>query len=351
MDYSTFVTRAAVLTHVNQPLKVIEDIQVPRPGFGQVIVKMTFAGLCHSQLMEVQGLRGEDKYLPHMLGHEGAGEVVEIGEGVTKVKPGDSVVVGWIKGQGVDAKGCHYKTKQGTLINAGPIATFSEYAVISENRIMQKPLATPLNLSSLYGCAVPTGLGMVINNLPENANGTIAFIGLGGVGISAFLSVNLYSFSQVIAIDVNEDKLKLAQELGATHIINAGEVNPVEKVMQLTNGLGVDYSFESAGRVETIEQAFAMVRKNGGKCVFASHPAAGHKISLDPFDLICGKKIEGTWGGGSKPDIDIIKFDEFYQKGLLPLEHLLSKQYSLDEINLAIDDLKNKRVVRASILM
>ena len=132
----------------------------------------------------------------------------------------------------------------------------------------------------------------------------------------------------------------MAKQLGATDAINASLVDPVAEVLKLTHGMGVDYSFESAGRVKTIEQAFSMVRKNGGKCIFASHPAVGHKISLDPFDLICGKKIEGTWGGDSIPDQDINKFDDYYQKKMLPLEKLISKKYDLQNINHAIDDLK-----------
>lgn len=349
MYYSHISTKAAVLVNVAEPLQIIDNIQIPVLKRGQVLVKVLYAGLCHSQLMEIQGLRGVDKFLPHMLGHEGVGEVIDIGEGVSKVKAKDTVVLGWIKGQGLEGGSVQYKTSEGMMINAGSIAVFSEYAVLSENRLTLKPPHTPPHLASLYGCAVPTGLGMVIHNLPSDAKGTIVFLGLGGIGLSALLSIKLYDFSRVIVIDVNEEKLALAKELGATHTINAILADSVGEVMQLTEGVGVDYSFESAGRADTIEQAFAMVRKNGGKCIFASHPAAGDKIQLDPFDLICGKKIEGTWGGNCTPDSDIAKFDQYYQQGLLPLESLLSKQYELENINQAIDDLKNKKIVRASI--
>lgn len=340
---------AAVLVKTGQPLQLINNIQIPRPGKGQVLVKISYAGLCHSQLMEIQGSRGEDNYLPHMLGHEGAGHVVSIGEGVTKVAAGEEVVLGWIKGEGIDSGGHQYQTTDGLTINAGAITAFGEYALVSENRLVPKPMGTPDRLSVLYGCAMPTGFGMVMNNLPDNASGTIAFLGLGGIGISALLAAKRYHFNKVIAIDVNHDKLDLAKELGATHTINASDADYLNQVRLLTDGMGVDYCFESAGRARTIEQAYSMIRRNGGQCIFASHPPHGDKITLDPFDLICGKHIKGTWGGEVKPDRDIQRFGDMYANGQLPLESLISKEYSLDEINLAVDDLHQKKIVRALI--
>lgn len=347
MKFSDITTTAAVLVTPKKPLEIINNIKVPLPLTGQVLIKIHYAGLCHSQLMEINGKRGEDKFLPHMLGHEGVGEVIQIGDGVTKVKPGDQVVLGWIKGDGLDGGGCQYETQDGTIINAGAIAAFTQYAIVSENRVVLKPESTPEQLSVLYGCAVPTGLGMALNNIDKSEGKTIAFLGLGGIGISSLLSVKLHQFDKVIAIDVNPDKLTLAKSLGATHTINPKESDISEEVKLLTDGLGVDYCFESAGRVATIEQAFEIVRRGGGKCIFASHPPFGEKIQIDPFELICGKSIEGTWGGSVQPDQDIKKFGGYYQEGLLPLEKLVSKTYKLDAINEAVDDLKNQRVVRA----
>jgi len=340
---------AAVMTEVGQPLKLINNILMPKPNRGQVLVKINYAGLCHSQLMEVQGLRGKDNYLPHMLGHEGVGVVMEIGGAVTKVQPGDKVIISWIKSDGIDAGGYQYKTMDGLSINAGAATAFSEYALVSENRVVLKPSSTPERLSVLYGCAVPTGFGMVINNIPKNAEGTIAFIGLGGIGLSALLAAPLYDFKKIIAIDINPEKLVIAEELGATHIINSSELNLVDIVKKITNDIGVDYAFESAGKTQTIELAYSLVRKNGGLCIFASHPPFGEKIHLDPFDLICGKNIKGTWGGEAKPDVDIKRFDDFYLKGQLPLERLVSNEYRLSDINVAIDDLQKKKIIRALI--
>ncbi|OGT25644.1 MAG: acetoin dehydrogenase [Gammaproteobacteria bacterium RIFCSPLOWO2_02_FULL_42_14] len=339
---------AAILMEHNKPLMILNNIVTPKLKKGQALVKMNYAGLCHSQLMEISGLRGEDKYLPHLLGHEGVGVVVDVGEQVAKIKIGDEVILGWIKGFGLEGGATQYQTTDGLRVNAGSVTTFSDYTVVSENRVVKKPRHTPSELSVLYGCAIPTGLGMVLNTVPENFSGTVAFLGLGGIGLSALLSAKLRNFKKIIAIDVNSEKLALAKMLGATHCVNSKIENVIECVRMLTDG-GVDYCFESAGLAKTIELGFNVVRRNGGKCIFASHPAHHEKISLDPFELICGKKIEGTWGGESVPDSDVKKFDKFYQKKLLPLEKLISKKYSLENINHAVDDLKNKEIVRALI--
>ena len=345
--YNTF--KAAVLFMHGQPLKIVDNIIIPKASYGEVLVRIHYAGLCHSQLMEVQGLRGVDKYLPHMLGHEGVGIVVEVGDGVTKVKPNDEVIISWIKGSGLNTLGHQYKTIDGLLINAGAATTFSEYVIVAENRVVLRPNATPEQLSVLYGCAIPTGFGMVMHNIPENANGSIAFIGLGGIGLSALLATKLYNFTEIFAIDVNEEKLILAKELGANHLIDASQHDVVPYLKSLTQGLGVDYAFESAGTTKTIEQAFGITRAHGGSCIFASHPPHGETIQIDPFDLISGKSIKGTWGGECSPDIDMQIFDRLYAEGKLPLEYLVSKEYQLMDINHAIDDLQNKKIVRALI--
>lgn len=338
---------AAILTEHNKPLLILNNILIPKPKKGQVLVKILFAGLCHSQLMEIEGKRGEDKYLPHLLGHEGVGIAVETGEGVTKIKKDDTVILGWIKGDGLEGGASQYHTSDGLIINSGAVTTFSDYAIVSENRLTKKPTHTPNELAVLYGCAIPTGLGMVLNAVPENFTGTVGFIGLGGIGLSALLSSKLRHFEKVIAIDVNPEKLLLAKELGATHVINPANQNTIDEIKKLTNNQGLDFCFESAGSAKTIELGFEMVKRGSGKCIFASHPAAHERISLDPFELICGKQIFGTWGGDSIPDQDIHHFDNYYQKKLLPLEKLISKKYELENINQAVDDLKNKKIARA----
>lgn len=337
--------KAAVLYELGKPLRVVDGIEIPPPHRGQVAVRLSYSGVCHSQLMETRGARGPDRYLPHLLGHEGAGVVIETGPGVTKVKRGDRIVLGWIKGSGLDVPGPRYRRGNETL-SAGAVTTFNEFAVVSENRCVPLPDGVPMDVAVLFGCALPTGAGIVTNSLKPTAGSTVAVFGLGGIGMSAMMACRLHDCGQLIAVDVSADKLALAEALGATATIDASRTDPVEEVRRLTGGKGADYSVEAAGTAETIEQAFNSVRRGGGLCIFASHPPQSARISLDPYELICGKRIAGSWGGASDPDRDIPRFADLYLAGKLPLEKLITRRYRLDDINLALDDLEHHRVGR-----
>jgi S-(hydroxymethyl)glutathione dehydrogenase/alcohol dehydrogenase len=339
--------KAAVLYQTGQPLIVENDIEVPPLLKGQVLVKNFFSDVCHSQLFEVRGRRGIDRYLPHLLGHEATAEVLEVGEDVTKVKKGDKVILTWIKGKGLEAPGAKY-AKGETVINSGCVTTFNQYSVVSENRCVKLPKGIPLDIGSVFGCAVLTGAGIIINTIQPKNGSAIVFYGVGGIGLSALMAVKLYKCSKIIAVDVEDAKLEMAKEFGATHLINSKDIDPVEKVKKITGG-GADYAVEAAGLVNTIEQAFQSVHGGGGLCVFATHPAHGHVIRLDPFDLICGKEIRGSWGGDSKPDRDIPRFAMLYLEGKLPLERLVTHRYRLDEINQALIDIEDRKVGRALI--
>lgn len=336
--------KAAVLVELGVPLTLLDDLCWGDLVRGQVLVKLAYSGVCHSQLMEARGKRGQDKWLPHLLGHEGSGVVVAVGNHVSKVAVGDKVILGWIRGEGIDAGGTSYVRGE-QAINAGAVTTFNEYAVVSENRLVKVPQGVPLDVAVLFGCAIPTGAGLVMNELNPKPGSTIAVFGLGGIGMSALMATQLYDPRVVVAIDVSNAKLGLAQQFGATHRINPAEDGVTEALRQICPG-GFDYSIEASGRADVIELAFKSVRTGGGLCVFASHPEHGAKISLDPYDLICGKQIRGTWGGASKPDSDIPRIAELYCQGRLPLELLVGKRYSLDKINEALDDLEAGRSIR-----
>ena len=338
---------AAVLCSLNEPLKLMPGVEYSSPSRGQVLVKLAYSGVCHSQLMEARGRRGVDAYLPHLLGHEGSGQVIEVGEGVSKVSPGDLVILGWIKGSGLDCGGVQYSCASlPQTINAGGVTTFNEYALVSENRVVPLPEGVPMDIAVLFGCAVPTGAGIVTNDLRPNSGSTVAIFGLGGIGMSALMATMLFQCSKVVAVDVSAYKLSLARSFGATHTIDASISDPVSEILALTGGLGLDYAVEASGQIKVIEQAFASVRRGGGECVFATHPEHGNKISIDPYELICGKQIRGSWGGGSNIDRDIPIFAQLYLDGKLPLQKLITKRYSLDAINEALDDLEQQRVGR-----
>lgn len=337
--------RAAVLTEPGKPLPILTGIDIPDLEPSQVLVRLAYSGVCHSQLMEVRGLRGDDPWLPHMLGHEGSGKVLAVGGGVTKVRPGDYVILGWIKGDGQDCGGAQY-LRDGKIINSGGVTTFSEQAVVSENRLVPLPDGVPMDIAVLFGCAVPTGAGIIINEMDPEPGSTIAVFGLGGIGMSALMATRLHDCATVIAVDVSERKLAMARDFGASVTINSAERDPVAEIDRLTQGRGVDYAVEASGICSVIENAFEVTRRRGGLCIFASHPRHGERISLDPHALISGKQIRGSWGGACNPDTDIPKLAALYREGRLPLEKLITRRYALDEINQAIDDLEAGRVGR-----
>lgn len=343
-------TKAAVLYEIDKPL-VIEELQIPELQRGQVLVKVLYSGICHSQLNEIRGLKGEDRYLPHTLGHEGSGIVKTVGPGVKKVNSGDHVVLTWIKGDGLDVPSTIYRRSNGAVVNSGAISTFMKYAVISENRLIAIPEEMPLREASLLGCAVPTGAGIVMNILKVKEGDTIAVFGVGGIGLSAVRACSLRNARAVIAIDVFEHKLEQARQMGAAHLVNARQQDPLAAILEITGGRGVDYAIEAAGKRETMETAFQSVRDNGGLCVLAGNLPYGERITLNPFDLIRGKRIIGSWGGDTQPDRDIPKFVDLYLSGRLKLEQLITHSYSLNNVNEALDDLESGRISRALIDM
>ncbi len=341
--------RAAVLYETGAPLR-IEALNVPPLHQGQVLVQVAFSGICRSQLMEVRGARGADPWLPHLLGHEGAGTVLAVGAGVMKVIPGQRVVLTWLRGSGLDAQGGKFFNGQ-TQINAGAVTTFSTHTVVAENRVVPLPEGVPLDVAVLFGCALLTGAGMVLNELRPQPASTLVVFGLGGIGLSAIMASRVLECARVVAVDVSAAKLAAARMFGATHTIDATTVDPVSAIRDLTDGIGADYAVEAGGTTQTILQAFAAVRKGGGQCLFASHPEAGSKICLDPHDLISGKRIAGSWGGASQPDRDIPRLAELYRRGDLPLERLLTRRYCLDDVNTALDDLEQRKVFRPLLVM
>lgn len=338
-------TLAAVLEKCNEPLKLY-TLNIPPLKKGEVLVKIAYTGLCHSQLNEIDGKKGVDHYLPHTLGHEGSGVIINTGEGVTKVEKDDHVVLSWIKGSGLDVKSVQYH-HQDQVINSGAISTFMTHAIIAENRVIPIPKSVPLKEAALLGCALPTGMGIVFNTLQCRLGSSIAIFGVGGIGMAALIAANALCSSEIIAVDIHDHKLQLAKELGATHVINAKEENPLEKIKEITGNRGVDYAIEAAGHKNTMETAFSSVRPQGGTCVLAGNLPHNEKIEINPFDLIAGKKIIGTWGGESDIEKDIALYVKLYQSKKINIAPLISKEFSLQNINEAVTALKKGSVTRA----
>jgi len=341
-------TKAAVLYSINKELQ-IEELEIPKLKPGQVLVKIAYSGVCHSQLNEIKGLKGEDKFLPHTLGHEGSGVVEAVSTGVKKVKEGDKVVLTWIKGTGADVPATLYKRKDKSIVNSGAISTFMTRAIISENRLVKIPDEMPLREAVLLGCAIPTGAGIVMNTAKLSKGDTVAIFGIGGIGLSALLASKLKQASLIIAVDIFDNKLEEALRLGATYVINAEKEDVLSKILKITDNRGVDYAIECAGKKESMEIAFKSIRNNGGLCIIAGNLPCGKEISINPFDLIKGRHIIGTWGGETNPDRDIQFYASLYLEKKLNLHLIPVSFFGLEQINLAVKSLENGNIGRAII--
>lgn len=341
---------AAVLYELGQPLR-LESLTFPQLKPGQALVDVRFSGICHTQLSEVRGRRGSDPFLPHCLGHEASGVVLEVGAGVTKVVTGDHVVLSWIKGSGLEVKSEGYESESGGRVNSGPIATFMRQTITCENRLTPIPKEMPLREAALLGCAFPTGAGIVRRAGQARDGSSLAVFGTGGIGLSVIVAARLVRAKTVIAVDIHDHKLELARSVGASHVVNARRVDPLSAIQEITRGQGVDVAVEAAGTRGTMEAAFAATTVAGGVCVLAGNLPKGERIAIDPFDLIRGKRLVGTVGGESDMDRDIPEYVDRYLAGSLDLGPLISHVYSLADINLAMDAIEAGKVARAIIDM
>jgi S-(hydroxymethyl)glutathione dehydrogenase/alcohol dehydrogenase len=341
-------TVAAVLVATGQPL-VLAELEIPALRSGQVLVEVAFSGVCHTQLLECRGYRGEDRYLPHCLGHEGSGIVCDVGSAVQKARAGDRVVLSWIKGSGADVAGTTYRW-DGRTVNAGGITTFSRHAVISENRLTVIPDAVPTRPAALLGCAIPTGVGAVFNTAQPRPGQSVAVFGTGGIGVCAVAGAAIAGCTPIIAVDIRQDKLALAQQMGATHCVHVAGVDPIIEIHRLCPG-GVDFALEASGRPDVMLQALYSVRAQGGVAVVIGNARYGERVVLDPQQLNMGKRLFGTWGGDSWPDRDYPRYCKLLSSGKLNLEPILSQTYRLSHINDAINDLEAGTVLRPLIDM
>jgi S-(hydroxymethyl)glutathione dehydrogenase / alcohol dehydrogenase len=341
-------TRAAILWQLNKPL-IIDDVQIPALKRGQILVKIYYSGLCRAQYNEMIGLKGPDRFLPHLLGHEASGVIVEIGAGVRKVKNGDYVCLSWIKGLGLDGINSAYLWR-GHSVNAGAVTTFSDFAVVSENRVTRIPKAIPPKLAAIVGCAIVTGCGIMDNTLSVLRGSSLAVFGAGGIGSSVILGARRRGCKNIIAVDIGPAKLKFAKRVGATHTIDGTRKDVLKDIFAIT-GQGVDYAVDASGNKVAMETAFSSIKTKGGVCVIAGNLSKEEKISFHPFDLIQGKRIMGTWGGESKPDQDIPRYVRAYLRGTLPMDVLITHEYALENINQAFGVLVKGQAGRIVIKM
>jgi S-(hydroxymethyl)glutathione dehydrogenase/alcohol dehydrogenase len=340
---------AAILVQQKKPL-VLEDVQVPAPKLGQILVRVLASGICGSQIGEISGVKGPDTHVPHLLGHEGAGEVIECGEGVRTVKAGDRVVLHWRKGAGLESVPATYDSRIGR-INAGWVTTFNEYAIVSENRVTAIPPDFDLETAALFGCAVTTAFGVVNNDARLALGESIAVFGAGGIGLNIVQGASLVGANPIIAIDLFDNRLELASSFGATHVINSSTTDPAEEILRIAGPAGVDVAVDNTGNVDVIALASRLTGPRG-RTVLVGVPPIGSAAAISTLPLHFEKRLVGSHGGGCRPDIDIPRYVRLVRERRLAFGSLVGKRYSLEDINSAIEDMRTGRLAgRAMILM
>jgi S-(hydroxymethyl)glutathione dehydrogenase/alcohol dehydrogenase len=307
-------------------------------SFGQVFVNVHYSGVCASQVHEIDGLKGPDHFLPHLLGHEGSGTVLEVGEGVRFVKPGDHVVMHWRPGNGIQSINPTYDW-DGITVNAGSVTTFNSHAIVSENRLTPIPKWFDLRLAPLLGCAVTTAFGAIGNDAQVKIGESIVIFGVGGVGLAAVIAARLTTANPIIAIDLDQKKLDVAQSLGATHVIDARQQDSDHILRSLLGDEGADVVIETTGVRSVIETAYNIC-SSSGRTVLVGVPDPKDPASIPTLPLHFGKKLIGSHGGSSKPHIDIPRLIRLVEQGKLDLSTIPLTERPLSEINEAISDLR-----------
>lgn len=331
--------KAAVLRSFNNVQ--VEELIVPDLEVGQVLVKVQAATICGAQINEITGAKGPDRFLPHLLGHEGCGVVSAIGPGVTCVRPGQRVVMHWRKGNGIEARAPKYN-KLGQVgiveqIGAGPVATFAEQAIVSENRLTVMPEQCVMrpDLASLLGCAVTTALGLINNEANLKIGQSIVIAGIGGVGINIVQGAGMVSAYPIIAIDVDAHKLQRARFMGATHTFEAPS-DALVKTVKAICPKGVDVFVDCTGAPAMINQGFEMVGA-GGKLILVGQPPEGKGLFfINGRQHYVGKTILDSQGGLTDPNVDIPRYIKLFEQSRLELEGLITHRFKLDKINDAI---------------
>ena len=357
--------KAAVLYEVNQPL-VVEEINTKKPQAHEVLVRTAVAGLCHSDLHFIEGLYPHP--LPVVMGHESAGVVELVGSEVTYVKPGDHVVTclsvfcgvceNCTTGRPAICSNTDVKLPPGAarrlewgkpeqLHTFANLSSFAEQMLVHENAIVKIRKDMPLDRAALIGCGVMTGFGAAVNTAKVAAGETVAVIGCGGVGMAAINGAYIAGAGRVIAVDTNPVKLQLATKLGATDIVNPNDVDPVERIMDMTSG-GVHHAIECLGLKLTAEQSFQMLAM-GGTATLVGMVPFGEKIELHGWDFLRERKIQGSTMGSNRFRVDMHRLIELYLQGRLHLDDWISAHIKLEEINEGFTAMKEGKVIRSVI--
>ena len=328
--------KAAILVESNKPL-IIDDLEYPSElDYGQVLVKLYYSGICGAQLNEIYAIKGEDKFLPHLLGHEGSGIVLQIGPGVTTTSIGDHVVLHWRPSSGIQAKPAKYKWGNKT-VNAGWVTTFNDHAVISENRLTVIPDDFDLRVAPLFGCAVTTAVGVINNDAKVKIGQSVVIFGMGGVGLNLAQAANMVSANPIIGIDIKDSKLESANKFGLTHSFNSlKEENLSTKIKDIVGANGADVVIDTTGNPRIIEQAYELTNPNG-KTILVGVPKKGDNVNIYTLPLHFNKQLTGSHGGDSVPDVEIPRLIKLINTNKMTLDGIITHEFCLNDINIALD--------------
>jgi S-(hydroxymethyl)glutathione dehydrogenase/alcohol dehydrogenase len=326
--------KAAILAQSREPL-VVDEIALPETlGVGQVLVKVLYSTICGAQLNEIAAAKGPDKFLPHLLGHEASARVIEIGPGVTSVKPGDTVVLHWRPSQGIQCQPPAYQWR-GKTLNAGWVTTFNDHAVVSENRMTVIPPDYNLRDAPLLGCAVTTAAGVINNDANVKIGESVVVFGVGGVGLNVVQFAELAGANPIVAVDLVDSKLAMAKSRGATHCLNANAVADMDaEIRKIVGAKGPDKVIETTGAKSVIELAYNLTHADG-TCVLVGVPS--EKVSIYTLPIHFNKVLTGSHGGDAVPHVDIPRLIRLIEAGRLSFEGLITHEFPLDEINAALD--------------
>ena len=341
--------KAAILTESKKPL-IVADINLPEKlDVGQVLVKLHYSGICGAQINEIDAVKGPDKFLPHLLGHEGSGVVQEIGPGVSTVNEGDHVVLHWRPSKGIQSPTPKYNW-DGKQVNAGWVTTFNEQAIISENRLTVIPKDFDMRIAPLFGCAVTTAFGVVNNDAQIKVGQSVVIFGIGGVGLNIAQAASMVSAHPVIGVDLLEHKLEMGKKFGLTHPVVGGQENVNDTIRDIVGAQGADVVIETTGNSRVIEQAYELTHPDG-KTILVGVPNKGDNISIYSLPLHFNKILTGSHGGDAIPDVEIRRYISLIDAGKMTLDGLITHEFSLDEINDALDMFKSGEAGRILINM
>jgi S-(hydroxymethyl)glutathione dehydrogenase/alcohol dehydrogenase len=339
-------TIAAILVEQHSPLEITE-VELPALRHGQVLVEIGATRICGSQIGEIQGAKGPDKHLPHLLGHEAGGVVREIGPEVRHVKAGDRVVAHWRPGLGIESGGSTYRRSDGSAVNAGNITTFQRYTIVSENRLTVVPADIDFETCALLADTLTTGFGVVTRDAQVRIAESAVVIGCGGIGLGVILGAYLAGAHPIIAVDIHDHKLALARAHGAAHTINSSCEDFPKQVRAILGG-PADVVIDGTGLPAVIEKAFAVTGPKG-RCVIFGVMAHDQHISINTLPLHFGKTLTGSHGGASQPAEDIPRLLRMIRDGRLDVSRFVSHRLELEEVNDAVARMRSGEIVHAMI--